>query len=59
MGTSLIVLAEEKNAAVREGTKELVGKSYLTATHTVKCAEEVQVTKEFSSRILARLQPFK
>lgn len=52
-------VAEVNNEMLREGARELATKAFLTTAHTVKCAENVQIAKEFSSRILSRPQLFR
>ena len=51
--------AEGKNEVLREGGRELVRKAFLMSAHTMKCAENIQVVKEFTTRIVSRPQLFR
>lgn len=51
--------AEGKNEVLREGGRELVRKAFLMSAHTMKCAESIQVVKEFTTRIVSRPQLFR
>eukprot|EP00731_Ephydatia_muelleri_P027452 Em0019g325a len=50
---------EGKNEVLREGGRELVRKAFLMSAHTMKCAESIQVVKEFTTRIVSRPQLFR